>query len=164
MVACCGKLFGSTDFHLGARRSNKWSPRPSPYSGQGPLRQHQRAGQPAAGRTLSSGRGARTRWTSAYQAPSGSWLGVTDYAPVDKFNDISASPTEDTESPLVPIDQFRSVMTQVPSAVSVVTCAGDGEHHGTAVGALASRSMDPPMMRVELNGHSGLLRITLQAR
>src|SRR5277367_1735436 len=139
MVARCGKLFGSTDFHLGARRSNKWSPRPSPYSGQGPIRLHQCAGQPAAGRTLSSGRGTRTRWTSAHQAPSGSWLGVTDYAPVDKFNDNSTSPGEDNtphpldglagaerdaaESTLVATDQFRSVMSQVASAVSVVTCA-----------------------------------------
>src|SRR5271163_2047888 len=95
MVARCGKLFGSTDFHLGARRSNKWSPRPSPYSGEGPIRLHQRAGQPAAGRTLPLGRGARTRWTSAHQAPSGSWLGVIDYAPVDKFNDNSARRSED---------------------------------------------------------------------
>src|SRR5271168_1783870 len=164
MVARCGKLFGSTDFHLGPRRPNKWSPRPSPYTGQGPLRQHQRAGQPAAGRTLSSGRGARTRWTSAHQAPSGSWLGVIDYAPVGKCYDNSASPNEETESPLVPIDQFRSVMTQVASAVSVVTCALDGAPHGATVSAFASLSMEPPMMLVALNRHSGLLRIILQAR
>src|SRR5271156_721036 len=164
MVARCRKLFGSSDVHLGARRPNKWSPRPSPYSGQGPLRQHRCAGQPAAGRTLSSGRGARTRWTPAHQAPSGSWLGVIDYAPVDKFNDNSASLNEDTESPLVPIDQFRSVMTQVASAVSVVTCALDGAPHGATVSAFASLSMEPPMMLVALNRHSGLLRIILQAR
>jgi hypothetical protein len=54
---------------------------------------------------------------------------VIDYPPVDKFNDNSASPNEDNESPLVPIDQFRSVMSQVPSAVSVVSCAVDGQPH-----------------------------------
>ena len=99
---------------------------------------------------------------------------------MDKFNDNSTRPSEDNtphpldgpagaeretaESPLVATDQFRSVMTQVPSAVSVVTCARDGAPHGATVSAFASLSIDPPMMLVALNRHSGLLRITLQAR
>src|SRR5271168_860950 len=151
MVARCGKLFGSTDFHLGPRRPNKWSPRPSPYTGQGPIRQHQRAGQPAAGRTLSSSRGTRTRWTSAHQAPTVGRLGVIDYAPVDKFNDNSTSPSENTtphpldgpagaerDAAESPTDQFRSAMTRVASAVSVVTCALGGQPHGATVPAFAS--------------------------
>ena len=69
-----------------------------------------------------------------------------------------------TESPLVPVDQFRSVMTQVASAVSVVTCALGGQPHGATVSAFASLSMEPPMMLVALNRHSGLLHIILQAR
>ena len=89
---------------------------------------------------------------------------MIDYAPVDKFNDNSASLNEDTESPLVPIDQFRSVMSQVASAVSVVTCALDGQPYGATVSAFASLSMEPPMMLVALNRHSGLLHIILQAR
>jgi flavin reductase (DIM6/NTAB) family NADH-FMN oxidoreductase RutF len=104
---------------------------------------------------------------------------VTDYAPVDKFNDNSTSPGEDNtphpldglagaerdaaESTLVATDQFRSVMSQVPSAVSVVTCALDGQPYGATVSAFASLSMEPPMMLVALNRHSGLLHIILQA-
>lgn len=89
---------------------------------------------------------------------------MIDYDPVDKFNDNSASPNEDTESALVPTDQFRSVMSHVPSAVSVVTCALDGQPYGATVSAFASLSMVPPMMLVALNQHSGLLHIILQAR
>jgi len=71
---------------------------------------------------------------------------VIDCASVDKFNDNSTSPTEDNrphpldgaagaeretaESPLVATDQFRSVMTPVDSAVSVVTCALGGKPYG----------------------------------
>ena len=104
---------------------------------------------------------------------------MIDYASVDKFNDNSSSPSEDNtahplngpagaerevaESPLVATDQFRSVMTQVASAVSVVTCALGGQPHGATISAFASLSMEPPMMLVALNRHSGLLRIILQA-
>src|SRR5271156_7061714 len=146
MVACCGKLSGPTCLRRGPRRSNKWSPRPSPQSGQGPIRLHQCAGQPAAGRTLSSGRGARTRWTSAHQAPTGTRLGVIDCASVDKFNDNSTNPSEnptphtldgpagaERDTADSPTDQFRSAMTHVASAVSVVTCAIGGQPpRGTA--------------------------------
>jgi hypothetical protein len=105
---------------------------------------------------------------------------VIDYASVDKFNDNSTSPSEDNtphpldglagverdaaESPLVATDQFRSVMTQVASAVSVVTCALGGQPHGATISAFASLSMEPPTMLVALNRHSGLLHIILQAR
>lgn len=105
---------------------------------------------------------------------------MTDYAPVDKFNDNTTSSGEDNtphpfddpagtardtaEFPLVATDQFRSVMTQVASAVSVVTSALDGQPHGATVSAFASLSMEPPMMLVALNRHSGLLHIILQAR
>lgn len=105
---------------------------------------------------------------------------MIDYAPVDKFNDNSTSPSEDNtphpldglagaerdaaESPLVATDQFRSVMTQVASAVSVVTCVLGGQPHGATISAFGSLSMEPPMMLVALNRHSGLLHIILQAR
>jgi flavin reductase (DIM6/NTAB) family NADH-FMN oxidoreductase RutF len=68
------------------------------------------------------------------------------------------------ESPLVATDRFRSVMTQVASAVSVVTCALGGQPHGATISAFASLSMEPPMMLVVLNRDSGLLHIILQAR
>jgi flavin reductase (DIM6/NTAB) family NADH-FMN oxidoreductase RutF len=89
---------------------------------------------------------------------------VIECVPAEKFNDNSANPNEDTEFPLVPIDQFRSVMTQVASAVSVVTCALGGQPHGATVSAFASLSMEPPMMMMALNRHSELLHIILQAR
>jgi len=102
---------------------------------------------------------------------------VIDYAPVDKFNDNSTSPSENTTPHTLdgpagaerdtadsPTDQFRSAMTHVASAVSVVTCAIGGQPHGATVTAFASLSMKPPMMLVALNRHSGLLRIILQAR
>jgi flavin reductase (DIM6/NTAB) family NADH-FMN oxidoreductase RutF len=99
---------------------------------------------------------------------------------VDKSNDNSTSPSEgntphpvdgpagaarDTaESSVVATDQFRSVMTQVASAVSVVTSSLAGQPHGATVSAFASLSMEPPMMLVALNRRSGLLHIILQAR
>ena len=102
---------------------------------------------------------------------------MIDYAPVDKFNDNSTSPSENTTPHTLdgpagaerdtadsPTDQFRSAMTHVASAVSVVTCAIGGQPHGATVTAFASLSMKPPMMLVALNRHSGLLRIILQAR
>ena len=61
------------------------------------------------------------------------------------------------------MDEFRSVVTQLARGVSVVTCALDGQPYGTTVSAFESLSMDPPMMLVALNQHSGLLHIILQA-
>ncbi len=54
-------------------------------------------------------------------------------------------------------------MAQVPSAVSVVTCALDGQPYGATVSAFESLSIDPPMMLVALNRHSRLLHIIFRA-
>jgi flavin reductase (DIM6/NTAB) family NADH-FMN oxidoreductase RutF len=62
------------------------------------------------------------------------------------------------------MDQFRSVITQLASAVSVVTSALDGQPYGATVSAFESLSMNPPMMLVSLNRNSGLLHIIVQAR
>jgi flavin reductase (DIM6/NTAB) family NADH-FMN oxidoreductase RutF len=62
------------------------------------------------------------------------------------------------------MDEFRSVVTQLARGVSVVTCALDGQPYGATVSAFESLSMDPPMMLVSLNRHSGLLQIIMQAR
>jgi flavin reductase (DIM6/NTAB) family NADH-FMN oxidoreductase RutF len=62
------------------------------------------------------------------------------------------------------MDEFRSVVTYLARGVSVVTCAFDGHPYGATVSAFESLSMDPPMMLVALNEHSGLLHIILQAR
>jgi flavin reductase (DIM6/NTAB) family NADH-FMN oxidoreductase RutF len=61
------------------------------------------------------------------------------------------------------MDEFRSVVTHLARGVSVVTCALDGHPYGATVSAFESLSMDPPMMLVALNEHSGLLHIILQA-
>ena len=61
------------------------------------------------------------------------------------------------------MDEFRFVVTHLARGVSVVTCALDGRPYGATVSAFESLSMDPPMMLVALNQHSGLLHIILQA-
>lgn len=53
--------------------------------------------------------------------------------------------------------QFRRVMSHVPSAVAVVTTRADGLPHGTTVSAFASLSMNPPMLLVSLDNASTLL-------
>jgi flavin reductase (DIM6/NTAB) family NADH-FMN oxidoreductase RutF len=65
---------------------------------------------------------------------------------------------------LIAMDEFRSVVTYLARGVSVVTCALDGQPYGATVSAFGSLSMDPPMMLVALNRHSGLLRVIVQAR
>ena len=62
------------------------------------------------------------------------------------------------------MDQFRSVINQLARAVSVVTCALDGQPYGATVSAFESLSINPPMMLVSLNRHSMLLHIIVQAR
>jgi flavin reductase (DIM6/NTAB) family NADH-FMN oxidoreductase RutF len=62
------------------------------------------------------------------------------------------------------MDEFRSVVTHLARGVSVVTCALDGQPYGATVSAFESLSMNPPMMLVALNRHSGLLHIILQTR
>jgi flavin reductase (DIM6/NTAB) family NADH-FMN oxidoreductase RutF len=62
------------------------------------------------------------------------------------------------------MDEFRSVVSHLARGVSVVTCALDGQPYGATVSAFGSLSMDPPMMLVALNRHSGLLHVILQAR
>jgi flavin reductase (DIM6/NTAB) family NADH-FMN oxidoreductase RutF len=91
--------------------------------------------------------------------------------PVDKFRARSQHPLDGRvgaeqdafQYPLVATDQFRSVMAQVPSAVSVVTCALDRQPYGATVSAFESLSIDPPMMLVALNRHSRLLHTIFQA-
>ena len=90
---------------------------------------------------------------------------------VDKFSARSPHPLDGRAGaeqdafhyPLVATDQFRSVMAQVPSAVSVVTSALDGQPYGATVSAFESLSIDPPMMLVALNRHSRLLHIIFRA-
>ncbi|MFD1824484.1 MULTISPECIES: flavin reductase family protein [Mumia] len=48
-------------------------------------------------------------------------------------------------------------MSNVASAVSVVTTFDDGVPHGTTVSAFMSLSMDPPMLLVSLDARSSLL-------
>jgi flavin reductase (DIM6/NTAB) family NADH-FMN oxidoreductase RutF len=62
------------------------------------------------------------------------------------------------------MDQFRSVINQLARAVSVVTCALDGQPYGATVSAFESLSINPPMMLVSMNRHSTLLHIIVQAR
>jgi flavin reductase (DIM6/NTAB) family NADH-FMN oxidoreductase RutF len=80
------------------------------------------------------------------------------------FDGLAAAEHDGAEYPLIAMDQFRSVMAQVPSAVSVVSCALGGQPYGATLSAFESLSMDPPMMLVSLTRHSGLLDIILQAR
>src|ERR1700761_5850431 len=61
------------------------------------------------------------------------------------------------------MDEFHSVVTHLARGVSVVTCALDGRPYGATVSAFESLSMDPPMMLVALNRHSGLLHVILEA-
>jgi flavin reductase (DIM6/NTAB) family NADH-FMN oxidoreductase RutF len=53
--------------------------------------------------------------------------------------------------------RFRTVMAQVPTAVSVVTTPADGTPHGTTVSAFMSLSMDPPTLLVSLASTSSFL-------
>jgi flavin reductase (DIM6/NTAB) family NADH-FMN oxidoreductase RutF len=65
---------------------------------------------------------------------------------------------------LIAMDEFRSAVTHLARGVSVVTCTLDGQPYGATVSAFGSLSMDPPMMLVALNRHSGLLQAIVQAR
>jgi flavin reductase (DIM6/NTAB) family NADH-FMN oxidoreductase RutF len=97
---------------------------------------------------------------------------VIDSAVVGESNDNPPHPVDElvaaehdaAQYPLVAMDQFRSVITQLARAVSVVTCALDGQPYGATVSAFESLSIDPPMMLVSLNRHSTLLHTIVQAR
>jgi len=54
-------------------------------------------------------------------------------------------------------DSFRAAMTQVATAVSVVTTVHSATPYGTTVSAFLSLSMHPPMLLVSLDGGSKLL-------
>lgn len=56
-----------------------------------------------------------------------------------------------------PADRLRTVMAQVPAAVSIVTAQLGDLPHATTVSAFMSLSMEPPMMLVSLDNRSSLL-------
>jgi flavin reductase (DIM6/NTAB) family NADH-FMN oxidoreductase RutF len=59
---------------------------------------------------------------------------------------------------------FREAMSDVATAVTVVTSHVGGVPHGTTVSAFASLSMTPPMVLVALDRSSSLLRVIRQSR
>lgn len=54
-------------------------------------------------------------------------------------------------------DAFKDAMSQLASAVSIVTTGTANEPHGTTVSAFMSLSLDPPMVLVSLDRRSSLL-------
>jgi flavin reductase (DIM6/NTAB) family NADH-FMN oxidoreductase RutF len=54
-------------------------------------------------------------------------------------------------------DEFRAAMALVPTPVTVVTAPGDGERAGATASAVASLSLDPPLMLVCLDHRSRTL-------
>lgn len=63
----------------------------------------------------------------------------------------------DLETRLALQQAFRSAMSNVAAAVSVVTTVQEGRSHGTTVSAFMSLSMNPPQVLVSLDRTSGLL-------
>lgn len=63
----------------------------------------------------------------------------------------------DLESRIVLQRAFRSAMSNVAAAVSVVTTVQNGRPHGTTVSAFMSLSMNPPQVLVSLDRTSALL-------
>ena len=59
-------------------------------------------------------------------------------------------------------DEFRKAMAGVCSPVTIVTTTADQAPHGATVSAIASLSLDPPMISVALNNRSRLLH-TIQS-
>jgi flavin reductase (DIM6/NTAB) family NADH-FMN oxidoreductase RutF len=65
----------------------------------------------------------------------------------------------------VTADAFRSAMSDLPSAVSIVTtCTADGIPHGATVSAVSSLSMTPPLVLVCLDTGSETLAALEQGR
>jgi flavin reductase (DIM6/NTAB) family NADH-FMN oxidoreductase RutF len=59
---------------------------------------------------------------------------------------------------VISADAFRDVMGAVCAPVTVVTTrTADGKPYGTTVSAFSSLSLDPPLVTVALDNHSGLL-------
>lgn len=67
--------------------------------------------------------------------------------------DAQPAPPEQTVHP----DEFRNAIGHFPTGVAVVTTAVDGEGHGATVSALASLSLEPPMLLVCLKHTSRTL-------
>jgi flavin reductase (DIM6/NTAB) family NADH-FMN oxidoreductase RutF len=91
-------------------------------------------------------------------------VGESNDNPPRPVDELVAAEHNAAQYPLVAMDQFRSVISQLARAVSVVTCALDGQPYGATVSAFESLSIDPPMMLVSLNRHSTLLHTIVQAR
>jgi flavin reductase (DIM6/NTAB) family NADH-FMN oxidoreductase RutF len=58
----------------------------------------------------------------------------------------------------VPPDRFRNAMTRLPTAVTVVTALGETGPSGLTANAVASLSLDPPLMLACLDRGSRTLR------
>lgn len=70
--------------------------------------------------------------------------------------------SDPTQSPAVLAEDFRHVMSQVCTPVSVITAFDDARPHGTTVSAFTSLSVAPPMMLVSLDRGSDLLALVRQ--
>lgn len=65
--------------------------------------------------------------------------------------------SDDSAEPPACEQDFRDVMAEVCSPVTVVTSVLNGEPHGTTVSAFASLSLHPPMVTIALDLDSDLL-------
>ena len=67
-----------------------------------------------------------------------------------------------TSDPLNVGEALRRVMRRVPSPVTVVTAAWDGERYGATIGSFTSVSLAPPLVSFNLQ-HGSSLRMALEA-
>lgn len=62
------------------------------------------------------------------------------------------------------LEGFKETMASVCAPVTVITCHGDDEAHGTTVSAFMSLSLNPPMVGLALDRESALLEVIRHQR
>jgi flavin reductase (DIM6/NTAB) family NADH-FMN oxidoreductase RutF len=70
---------------------------------------------------------------------------------------VADSDSAGQDEALVTRESFRRVMSEIPTAVSVVTALENGRVHATTVSAFCSLSIRPALVMLALDRHSDLL-------
>lgn len=75
-------------------------------------------------------------------------------------------PEEDSPQALLTLDslQFRRIMGRLPTGVTVITTALDGEYHGMTANALCSVSLDPLLILVCVDRLAHMHNLLLRSR